>query len=533
MYKLIVVDDEDIVRRSIVMRINWEEIGFETPHQAVNGLEALEIAREVKPDLVFADIKMPIMDGLELAAALKEELPDTHVVIFSGHDEFKYAQESITLGVLDYILKPLGSATLTKKFKEVKKKLDTKAEGKAYIDKMKAQLQKSLPLLKESFLSGLVCSQNHDLYNRNRMLSLDLDLGQGPYIISVIEPEYRDQELDLIDVYTFGMKNIVKESVGQDHPCFTDPTGRVVILFRQDVDSHIIDREVLLETLNVIQKAIQLHLKLSTTISIGKKASNLRQLSQSYSEAITALDCKYTVGTNHTFDFMDQQSIKEEFYYPSELSNQFIKAVKGNNRNDIKAVLDQLTEHIGSTNGLSLANLKFIFIQLVTELTKLLAELKNSPQQLWSRNLKLYSVIEEYRSIDDVLYHLESVAVEIAASLTDVSMSSRKSLVVKAVEYVKANYKEPTLSLKETADHIAVSSGYLSAIFKKENDVNFNAYLTGLRMDEAKRLLSTTDMNIYDIAYETGHANPHYFSISFKKSTGQSPSDYRNYVQNQ
>lgn len=534
MYKIIIVDDEDIVRRSIVQKIKWNEIGFDTPFQACNGKEAYELAMEVKPDLVFADIKMPIMDGLELTNKLKEDLPDTHVVIFSGHDEFKYAQESITLGVMDYILKPLGSVTLTKKFKEIVVQLDQASEKKNYLTKMKDQLRKSLPLLKESFLNGLVCTPNRDIYTPKRMVSLDIDLGVGPFVIGVIEPIFGPEDVEMMDVFLFAIKNIVEETLGNSHPHFSDANRRMVIMFCFDKDStNAFDRNIFFETLDVLQKAFLLHLNLKTTIGLGNQVSHVNDLYNSYTEALSAIDCKYTLGSGKIYDYLDLTSLKSEFYYPVEDSQRFIAAVKSNNKNEIRRTNELLSHHIAQRNNLSLANLKFIYIEIVTGLTRLLAETKDSSDEMWTNNLEMYRIIEKFKSIDVVSTNLEVIAINIANSLSELSLTSRKSIVIKASDYINKHYADENISLKLVAAHVAVSSGYLSAIFKSENNINFNAYLTKVRMEEAKRLLSTTDLNVYDIAYETGHANPHYFSISFKKYTNQSPSEYRQRIINQ
>lgn len=534
MYKILVVDDEDIVRRSIVQKIEWHEIGFDTPFQACDGHEAYQLAMKVKPDLVFADIKMPIMDGLELANKLKEDLPDTHVVIFSGHDEFKYAQESITLGVMDYILKPLGSVTLTKKFKEIVAQLDEASKKKNYLIKMKDQLRKSLPLLKESFLNGLVCTPNRTIYSPKRMESLDIHLGEGPYVIGIVEPEFDPNELEMMDVFLFGIKNIVQETLGDQHPHFSDANGRMVILFCYEKDYvSDFDRSIISDTLEVLQKAFMLHLNLSTTIGLGKRVDSIDDLYASYNEALSAIDCKYTIGSGKIYDYLDLTDIKSEFYYPIEDTRLFLAAVKSNNKIEIHETNKALSHHIASKSNLSLSNLKFIYIDIVTGLTRLLAESKESSDVLWTNSLDMFRTIENFKSIEVVSEKLEEAALSVASSLSALSLSSQKSLVLKASEFINKHYADDDISLSTVAKHVAVSSGYLSAIFKSEININFNAYLTKVRMEEAKRLLATTDLNVYDIAYETGHSNPHYFSISFKKYTKQSPSDYRQIIRKQ
>ena len=513
--------------------MDWNEIGFEPPYQASNGLEAYELAQDIRPDLVFADIKMPVMDGLELAKRLKESLPETYVVIFSGHDEFKYAQESIGLGVIDYILKPLGSVTLTQKFKDIRHKLDQESKKKSYIEKMRGQIQESLPLLKENFLNGLVCSPHHNIYSEQRMASLDIHFGGGPYVITVIEPNFSQLENSYIDLYLFGMKNIIRESIGYEHWYFTDATGRLVIIFSMNQLLLTSDEEIFQRTLEVLNWSFSLHLDLEVTIGIGRKVDFPKDLHLSYQDALSAIDSKYTMGKGKIYDYKDLHDIKAEFYFPEDINKTFISSIKANNQGDIRHTVLELCDRIQKEQNITLPNLKFIFIDLVTELTKMLAENKDTSPKLWSRNLDMYKTIEAYKSTDYVAQQLTTLACDIADSIAEISLSSRKKIVMQAIEFMKDNFSDIDLSLKSVANNVAVSAGYLSAIFKSESGTNFNQYLSMLRIDEAKKLLATTDLTVYDIAYRTGHANAHYFSLNFKKQTSQTPTDYRSQRMNQ
>ena len=111
-YKVMLVDDEEDVAQAIMKKMNWEEMGFEKPRYAHNGLEALELAEESRPDIVMTDIKMPYMDGMELSRNLRKLYPNIRIIIFSGFDEFEYAKEAIRLEAEEYILKPIDADEL-------------------------------------------------------------------------------------------------------------------------------------------------------------------------------------------------------------------------------------------------------------------------------------------------------------------------------------------------------------------------------------------------------------------------------------
>ena len=123
-YKVLLVDDEEEVRNAIEQRINWEELGFEVIGKAQNGVKAMEIAEKLQPDVVITDIKMPYMNGLELARNLKEENPGVRILILTGFDEFEYAKEAVHLEIEEYILKPINANELSECLKRLKNVLD-------------------------------------------------------------------------------------------------------------------------------------------------------------------------------------------------------------------------------------------------------------------------------------------------------------------------------------------------------------------------------------------------------------------------
>jgi two-component system, response regulator YesN len=527
MYKILIVDDEEIVRRSISRIVDWDALGFSSVLQAENGVEALEISLIEKPDLILTDIKMPFMDGLQLAEAIRENLPSTFVVILSGHDEFKFAQQAIGLGILDYILKPLGAASLTMKMQEIRKKLDEELQEKQYLIKVKNQLHQSLPLLRESFLNTLVCTPGSKTRAEDRLKFLDIKLSNGPYAICVIEPDLGLLEPGDVEIYSFAIKNIALESLGSKHIVFSDQNGRIVIILCLDSINFQLDtRNMIFDILSVIQKSIELFLKTIATFGVGTTVSTLSELYHSYSEALDALEYKYTLGKGKIYNIYDLDYHEPEFLYPFDAFSEFMTHVKSFQLGLLKQDLSNMTSPLKEKNA-SPANIKLIFIELITELLKLLTETKKVSAETWSQGLNLYNQIEKLVTVDEMAEVILNFAVTVSKCLAEVRATSSKSIVSKAIEYVNTNYVLEDLSLYTTSSHIAVSAGYLSALFKKEAGINFSDYLTKVRMEKAIELLRATDMKTYEVAYKTGFSNPHYFSISFKKFTGRSPSEFR------
>ena len=124
MYRIVVADDEEELRRAIIRKIPWEEIGFQVAGEAENGAEALRLVEELEPDLVLTDIRMPFISGIELARQIREVRPATRIAFLSGYDDFTYAQKAIQYNIISYMLKPISMVELTEELRRIKAKLD-------------------------------------------------------------------------------------------------------------------------------------------------------------------------------------------------------------------------------------------------------------------------------------------------------------------------------------------------------------------------------------------------------------------------
>ncbi|MBR3992538.1 MAG: response regulator, partial [Anaerotignum sp.] len=156
MYKILLVDDEEEIRTSIIKKIDWDKNGFTVIGDAENGKDALEKIEQLEPDVVLTDIRMPYMDGLELAAELRRTHPSVKVVIFSGYDDFEYAKQAIQLNIIEYILKPVNARELTDILGKIKTNLDEEIERLRGEAVQQDNVKKNLLILRENFLSKLV-----------------------------------------------------------------------------------------------------------------------------------------------------------------------------------------------------------------------------------------------------------------------------------------------------------------------------------------------------------------------------------------
>ena len=184
-YTVLLVDDEEAVIEVIMKKIDWEGLGFSVIGSANNGVKAFEMVEEYQPDVVMTDIKMPYMDGMELANRIKTEYPATKILLFTGFDEFEYAKEAVHLEVEEYILKPVNAAELTNVFTQMKIKLDQEISEKRSAESLKKYYLDSLPLLQANFYStlveGLIREEDLPKYLSDYQISFS-----GPYFCCLV-----------------------------------------------------------------------------------------------------------------------------------------------------------------------------------------------------------------------------------------------------------------------------------------------------------------------------------------------------------
>src|SRR4029079_401488 len=185
-YKVFLVEDEIVTREGIRDTVDWGAAGYEFCGEAPDGEMALPLIREQRPETVITDIKMPFMDGLQLCRILRETLPSTKIIILSGHDEFRYAQEAIQIGVTEYLLKPIVPQDLVAALRKVARQLDEEHQTTAHLEALQAQMISHRPLLRERCLLDLVAGNSCSADFIQQAQRLDIDLFAPWYQVLVV-----------------------------------------------------------------------------------------------------------------------------------------------------------------------------------------------------------------------------------------------------------------------------------------------------------------------------------------------------------
>ena len=533
MFKLILVDDEEEVRKGIIRKIDWESFGFDVPEEAENGRDALDLIEENVPDAVITDITMPIMDGLELSAVINECYPTVKTVVLTGFDDFKFAQQAIKYGVVDYILKPALPQDFYVLLNKLKKTIEEDASKKEDINRLRSHYHKSLPILREKFLIQLVTGSlsKPEIHRRSQLFSICLKSNTFVVTAASIDADSMQKsgyDGDDSELCKFAVLNISKEIIGK-YPygeAFFHDDNLVFIISSNEKDKNTL----LTKTISILEEihfSVLKYLKIKLSIGVGSISASVDKLKESYKNALSALEYKRLIGIDKVIYIEDlEPQITDDIVFDEEKEARLISSIKFGSKNDVLIAVQEIFDDIVNPT-MSLKDYQLYFLEIVVSISKLSRKSQLDIGQLFGTS-NLNAEISKYTTIDEFKEWIEGACVNLRNSISNKMRTKTQLLLEKAKDYIRLNYSDDTLSLQKLADHLYISVCYLSLIFKKEADETFLKYLIRVRLDAAKDLLTSSDLQIAEIGEKVGYPDINYFSFFFKKNVGMSPREYRN-----
>ena len=525
-YKLMIVDDEKVVRDRVVSLIDWQEAGFNVTDACENGLEAMDAIEKNNPDLIMTDIRMPFMDGLELAEFVQKNYPMIKIVFLTGFDDFNYARKAIDLSVMDYLLKPITAEELKKSLIRIRQRLDDQLAERRDISQLKEYYEQSAPQLRSGFLTQLINGsiQPQQIAEGKKTLNLHELEGNNfrSAVLSIDSSSYNNGVFSEQDhsLACFGVYNIADEICRRNEIGLAFMQADQVAIIARDM------RELLESSLDEIRLAANRFLKLTLTIGISSAVNSLEDLKLAWQEAIRALDYHLVVGSDRLIYLEDLESVDlRPPVVDKKLEQQLLTAIKVGHEEELKDAVKKIIKVITSSQW----PLDYVRFFLSGIATALISEAAATGVSL-SETLPV-DQMTQYLTRSN-LSDLENWLMETSTGLMQAIDRNRKDscqlMIEKASEYIRHNYAQRDLSLNSISNYLHISPSYFSALYKRETGETFVSTLLKVRMEKAKDLIITTGLKNFEIAAEVGYDDPHYFSVCFKKFFNMSPNDYRN-----
>lgn len=525
-YKVMLVDDEEDVAQAIMKKMDWESMGFEKPRYAHNGLEALELAEELKPDVVMTDIQMPYMDGMELSRNLKQLYPNIRIIFFSGYDEFEYAKEAIRLEAEEYILKPIDADELRAVFTRVHEALDRDIDEKLNVAKLENYYMDSLPLLQEDFFSSLLEGRIEENRIEKYMSDYRIEL-HGPFYAVLIVHISNSNIPDGMNpvLLSVSVRKLLEERMDEKWGCnFFSYQGSTVMIAQLQSKK---DASALTDDCDRICRLAESICKAKVTIGLGSLVENLVDLEDSYRGARDAVS--YRVLYGHTKAINISEIVPSDYDVAiADQTDTLTDIFKKMKMTDAVTVEEAASKYIESNleQQASIQNYRFFVMELVSELYKFARNNQLDIGEIFDMSSDVYAAVQQMEQ-RELAEWFKKVCVRIHELISHKRSDNTRSFVLKAQDYVADHYSDQDLSIDFICNYLGVSSAYFSTVFKKETGKTFVGYLTDYRMEIAEKMLLETDEKTYIIAEKVGYSDPNYFSYVFKKQFGVSPSKYK------
>lgn len=524
MQKVMIVDDEVIFRDYLRSVLDWETLGFTISQEAKNGLEALELAAAAIPDIALVDITMPFMDGLQLTEKLKELYPMISIVLITGHNEFKYARRALKLGVEDYILKPFSKDELLLTLVKLRQQHQKTQEEKL-------TLQENTELMKESFLSQLISREYavSDEETTKRLRQFGIQADNGFYVVACIEIDHMDRKWSKASdrlLMKYAVTNVLNEAMeeSENHLIFNGSEGRIICLMSHH-GKHS-DEAAPLEGFKKLCFLIKKYLKFTITIGVGRSKEGYKGISASYGEALEALQNKFVLGHDRVIAYGEQlPDSGNQPFYPTEANEELLVLLRLNSWEQIEQKLDEIFHSI-RVRKLTIDYIYVICMGLVSLNLSYFEESGHPIEDCFGEQFYPYYEIRRFESAEMTFNWIKELFRK-AVKYNSKHRNTRSSKIAKAAKlYIEEHYADPGVQLEHIAQHVFINASYLRAVFKKEVGITVNDYLMQYRMQQARELLGRSSVKLTDIAEKVGYNDPGYFSKSFKKFYGYSPSEY-------
>lgn len=515
MYKVMIADDEPIVRKAMSSLIDWEKLGCKVAYMASNGCEVMENLEKVCPDILILDIKMPGQDGISIARHVWDKRLPVKIILLTAYADFAYAQSAIKYGVVDYVTKTGAFEGLIAAVKKAEEELEREKEQ---------QKPENLQVLQEIFLKSVF---DGALYEQSEIDAQAAGLGLGMdegYLVILLH--FRMEE----EVEAGRRKQIHASLLNFFGMVFGDAMVRGFTVAKNMFAIYLLQRETdYIEAVG--EKCVQItdmmdnFMKLYVYIGVSRRRQGATGLKPAYGEAEAALGKSFLDEKSKINFYSEEKTERNSYSDEADTRSQelFHLIRRGQSKEALETFESLLKQQ--KLGGEAANVIKNTGILIRSQCRKILAEFDKTVYDVTGLQGSISKRIYECRHVNEYAQIMELIIGK-TAECVSTAISRKNVLICECEKYIQDNY-EKCISVSDVARSIGTSPSYLSRIFKESTGTTVIGAINEKKVEKAKEYLSQKNMKIYEVADALGFENTTYFSHFFKKYTGVSPKDYK------
>ncbi len=522
MYRLLIVDDETIVRRGIKKSVNWNELGIEMVAEAADGVEALSQVMENQPDIILLDINMPKMDGLEFASIIKKQYPQIKIVIITGYHEFEYARSALRAGVNDYIVKPITKEDVGGIIRAQLEKIKAEREDKS------GQYIVTEQSVKHTLLNAILKKKqliDKDIHDFCKLMKWNGEQRVSFVLIRNYLSDcaiWNDGQTD--SLAEFAILNIANE-VLEMQDCglaFQTYKNELALLLN-------CPQKEIVRVLNEIYGNLLDFLEIPVDFAVSQTGT-LKELPELEDQARVALNCAFVLSHQNILFYGDVTKRQDKSIgYPEQMEMELLETMFTGEHAQSLELIDGFFEQLAQATP-DVAKCKNMLLRLFLKVENTLESISSRTNYASDKNapepFDALAKVESFKTLEEAREWLKRLYTETYNYVTGIK-SRTGQLYLKLKAYIEKNYGDSELNLKKCSEDLFLSPSYISMILKKEAGRTFVDYLNEYRIKRAEELLARPENMIYEVSIQVGFTHPTYFSSVFKKLVGVSPKQYK------
>ena len=528
MYRVMLADDEGIVIDSTKFIIEKEFGNMCQVEFAKSGRKMIELAETFRPDIAIVDIHMPGINGIDAIKEMQRFSSNTVFIVMSAYDKFDYAKEAIKLGVLEYITKPMDKTKVISVLKKAMEQIDSDREKRSNELLIKEKLETVEPIIENGLIYDILLQEHfeEDIDNYRTILGIKESYG---YMMAIVcgDSQEGNHMTNAIgsSVKISGKYQEIREGVKNFFDCKIGNVmaNKIAVLIPQkEPQMELGLRSELIDRAREMARYLRKKTDISFRVGIGG-VKPLKELGDSYKEALNAL-----IATTGSVAHADDLTINCDYEdgYPKALEKPLFEAVGKGDLNETRVIAEKYADWMcqkAADGDLMSMRLKVLEFSLYAE--HLAYQNGGQTYRYSSRN----NYLPEIMALDTPIKIREWFISKVMAACSDVisKRQERSGNIIKtAKDYIDAHF-DKDISLDDVSKVVNISPYYFSKIFKEESGLNFIEYLTNIRIEKAKNLLENSNLSVKEICISCGYSDPNYFSRSFKKNVGITPTEYK------
>lgn len=525
MIKLLVVEDETATRKGLMKHIKWSDLGVDVVEEAVDGIEGLEVASLLHPDIVISDIRMPGMNGIEFTTNLREQFPECKIIYLSGYSDKEYLKAAIRLSAVSYVEKPIQIDELQQVIVQAVHLCRENQKIKETVREVDMALSGSLPFIRQKIVDGLIHNQldENELLRILSLAHISFD-SSSSYTVSILVPSYEENAtVDNRQSYCNAIIAFLNElKDGFMHLAVMKDTTQIIVLSahkpgnRRDFPS--------------IYHLLIEHLKNNSfscsglSWVVGSASSVLSKISDSYQSAAGFLQQLFYYDLGNIF-YSDSNS-GSVYTGHAEIMNAYTKLLQEPQKDEITSFTEHFCNVIRTKTATPVEDVKNLFYQMLRML-KEQGEKRGLRLKITDDEKEEYdwAMMSKINSLSQLKAYFLRQATIILDSIEHIASNSRAVLDV--IKFIRVNYSDKDISVNMLADHVHLTPTYLSSLFRKETGKTISEYITEVRIENSAVLLMEPRSKLDEVADRSGYNDANYFSKAFKKLKGMTPSQFR------